>query len=600
MGNFFAELKQRHIYHIAGAYAVVAWLLLQLVNNVAPVLDLPAWIARACLLLLALGFPIAIFFAWMRELPASAGAPREKATMADWALVGVLVAVLVALVYQEVEPRQGTLTAQTGLAAAQQAAAKPAGISVAVLPFVNLSSDKEQEFFSDGMTEEITTALAKIPDLRVVARESAFQFKGEKLDMRAVGQELGATHLIEGSVRKAGSRVRITAQLIKADDGTHLWADDYDRELTDIFVIQEDIARAITASLRMPLGLKPGENLINNRDIDPESYQQFLRARALSQGRGLRALMEAAALLEQIVGRHPNYAPAWALLGGDYSVLPNSTPQRSGSAEEFRRVVDGYFSKSDAALQRAIELDPTMPDPYGTLASRSRTHGKPLEAEASLARAIALDPAMAITHGHALILELVGHVKDALAIRQQLLTIEPFVPLYKSTLVGALLANGRNEEAMALASTLPPADNPANAAYVAMMYAAMGRYSEAADALTVLPSDPQVDAAMRLLHTAPAKTDMPQKLPALGVNFAWVYLYVGGESRVLDNYESTLDGGRMPGQQMGWLWQSSYAPVRKTERFKRFARKAGLVEYWRAKGWPEQCHPTTADDFECE
>src|SRR4029077_1085500 len=158
--------------------------------------------------------------------------------------------------------------------AARAAAASPIGvISLAVLPFVNLSSDKEQEFFSDGITEEITAALAKVPDLRVVARTSAFQFKAQNRDIQGIGQQLHATHLIEGSVRKAGTRVRITVQLIKADDGTHIWSEDYNRELTDIFAIQEDIARAITTSLRMPLGLKPGENLVNNRAIGSEDYQ---------------------------------------------------------------------------------------------------------------------------------------------------------------------------------------------------------------------------------------------------------------------------------------------------------------------------------------
>src|SRR5207302_2152745 len=131
------------------------------------------------------------------------------------------------------------------------------------------------------MTEEITAALAKVPDLRVVARTSAFEFKGKNIEVDKIGQQLHATHLIEGSVRKAGNRVRITAQLIKADDGTHIWAEDYDRDLNDIFAVQEDIARAITASLRMPLGLKPGEQLVNSRNIDPESYDKFLRARGL-------------------------------------------------------------------------------------------------------------------------------------------------------------------------------------------------------------------------------------------------------------------------------------------------------------------------------
>jgi len=285
MANFLAELKRRHVYRVAAAYAVVAWVLLQLVNNVAPVLDLPPWVARAFLLALVIGFPIAVFFAWMRELaPADVTTAQAKTGMFDWALMGALVVVIALGAYEQFAPTGARPVQQAGVDAAREVAAKPAGISVAVLPFVNLSSDKEQEFFSDGMTEEITTALAKVADLSVVGRTSAFQFKGRNQDLRTIGHSLNATHLIEGSVRKAGDRVRITVQLIKADDGRHIWAENYDRQLTDIFATQEDIARAITTSLRMPLGLKPGENLVNNRDIDPDSYQQFLRARALRGG----------------------------------------------------------------------------------------------------------------------------------------------------------------------------------------------------------------------------------------------------------------------------------------------------------------------------
>src|SRR5258706_1611061 len=195
------------------------------------------------------------------------------------------------------------------------------------------------------MTEEITSALAKVPDLRVVARTSAYQFKGENKDLRAVGKALGATHLIEGSVRKAGSRVRITVQLINADDGTHIWSEDYDRQLTDIFATQEDIARAITTSLRMPLGLKPGENLVNNRSIDPVSYQQYLRAKALVRGRatGGASLRQAIALLESVVARNQNYAPAWAQLAFAYALMPGFDPAMyNGTAADLRRAVDAF------------------------------------------------------------------------------------------------------------------------------------------------------------------------------------------------------------------------------------------------------------------
>jgi len=236
-------------------------------------------------------------------------------------------------------------------------------ISIAVLPFENLSGDATQEFFSDGMTEEITSALAKIADLRVVGRTSAFQFKGEKKDWRAIGQALLATHLLEGSVRKAGTRVRVAVQLIKTDDGKQIWSESYDRELTDVFAIQEDIATAISGALRMPLGLKAGEHLVSNRAIDPDSYQQYLRAKSLVRGRGQTGLLNSATLLEEIVGRNPNFAPAWALLALDYHLQPNSNPTRTtGSLAEFRNVVNALRPMAEAAAQRAVELDPNLAD----------------------------------------------------------------------------------------------------------------------------------------------------------------------------------------------------------------------------------------------
>ena len=227
------------------------------------------------------------------------------------------------------------------------------------MPFVNLSSDKEQEFFSDGMTEEIITALAKIPDLRVVARESAFQFKGEKKDVRAVGQALGATHLIEGSVRKAGNRVRIAAQLVKADDGVNVWANSYDRELTDVFAIQEDIATAIAGALRMPLGLKPGENLVSNRPADQETYDLYLRGRAALRARSRQELD----LLEQVVARDPNFAPGWAMLSEARREM-GLYFQRRGEESKRPPLLEG----AETAARKAIELDPNLASGYAALA----------------------------------------------------------------------------------------------------------------------------------------------------------------------------------------------------------------------------------------
>jgi hypothetical protein len=168
------------------------------------------------------------------------------------------------------------------------------------------------------MTDEITSALAKVPNLRVVGRSSAFQFKDQSKDFRAIGEALRATYLIDGSMRRAGNRVRVTAQLVKADDGINLWTDSYDRELTDVFAIEEDIAQAIAGALRAPLGLADGERLVSNRTTDVDSYQDYLRGRSLVRG---RVVEEAIATLESAVARDPNFAPAWAMLSQAYRSL---------------------------------------------------------------------------------------------------------------------------------------------------------------------------------------------------------------------------------------------------------------------------------------
>ena len=291
----------------------------------------------------------------------------------------------------------GTSTADQAVVAERAASADPASaISIAVLPFLNLSGDANQEFFSDGMTEEITAALAKVPNLRVVARTSAYQFQRQNQDLRVVGQALGTSHLIEGSVRKVGDRVRITVQLIKVDDGTHLWSETYDRQLTDIFAIQEGIAAAIAGALRVPLGLAPGERLVSSRDIDPESYQQFLRARMVLRNRGPQGSQQsnvqdryagAVAMLEQVAARDPGYAPAWALL----SMMTSDPDKKEAAAREAIRLdprnAAGYgalalsgvfglgnFASYEDLYRKALALDPDEPEVLNLLASSSDVH----------------------------------------------------------------------------------------------------------------------------------------------------------------------------------------------------------------------------------
>ena len=590
MANFFAELKRRHIYRVGAAYVVAAWAVAQVIDLLSQVFALPSWIAQPVIVLIAVGFPIALVIAWVAESKPQqviASAVRSKPTAVDWMLFSA-VAVLIALSgYRLIAPSSDPETRQVG------------AISVAVLPFANLSGDASQEFFSDGMTEEITSALAKVPGMIVIGRTSAFAFKGQNKDLRTIGQALGTTHLIEGSVRKAGTRVRITAQLIIADSGAHLWTESYDRELTDVFAIQDDIAQAIAGALRAPLGLQQGETLVRNRTSDAESYDQYLRAKALVDA---RSYTEAINLLEPLTTRDPNYAPAWALLAGAHAGAPNFHPALwNGEVEELRRIAAISLPKAEAAARRAIALDPELPNGYVALGSVQARRAKLLLAQEFYAKARALDPSNPeVLSSESSLVGGTGFVKEALLMRQRLLALEPFVPIFRATTAAAQWVNGQTDAAIDIFKDLPDGPARSGSTDLARIYAAAGRYGEAADVVSAM-SGPfargTVEAATRLLRTAPTDAGSTQTLPRLG-GFEFVYLYVGVPDRALEFYEGSVEAG-YSATNFIWLWHPSYAAVRKTERFKNLVRSAGIVEYWRAKGWPEFCRPTTGDDFEC-
>jgi TolB-like protein/tetratricopeptide (TPR) repeat protein len=600
MADFFAELKRRQMYRVGAAYAVVAWLLLQLFNNLAPIYELAPWIGRAFVFLLVLGFPVALLICWVQQLRQEGGAPQSRLTRFDGALVAAVTLAVGIFAYQQIAPssdatRQGVQTASK------------AAISLAVLPFDNLSGDASQEFFSDGMTEEITSALARIPDLRVVARTSAYQFRSQNRDIQTIGQQLNATHFIEGSVRKDGERVRITAQLIKADDGTHVWTETYDRQLTDIFAVQEEIGRSIAGALRMPLGLQPGQSLFPSRDIDAQSYEQYLAVRAALRSRGdTTSRVAAVESLEQVVARHPRFAPAWAALALAYVRRGIGLPQNATVAE-MRRSMDEWRPKAEAAARRAIELDANLPDGYSQLGLTTVGKWDFAKADELFSRALALDPLHPdAMHFYAGVLGMVGRVEEAIAMRERLLRIEPLVGVYNFNYDEMLWVDGRQDALNARLRARPGNSPGARAAFFARMYAAQGRYAEAADAVKTAPRDrhPEgaVDAAERLLRAVPNSraAGSAQSLPRLGRDLDFVYVRVGAPELVMQTYEEDLASG---GPDLGssvLLWHPFYAPVRKTERFKAYVRSAGFVDYWRTKGWPALCHPTTGDDFECE
>ena len=591
LARLWRSVNERKMVQWTIAYVALAY---SLQHGVQLTSDAFKWegVTGISMLLLALGLPLVVTVAWYHGERGSQRISGPELTIISTLFVigALLFVVFVRPAGESIAPA----VQQAGIAGADRQPAAQAGtISVAVLPFLNLSSDAEQEFFSDGMTEEITSALAKVPGLTVIGRTSAFEFKGQNKDLRMIGQALGTTHLIEGSVRKAGTRVRITAQLIRADNGAHLWTENYDRELTDVFAIQEDIATAIAAALRVPLGLKPGETLITSRLADPEIYEQYLRFRS----RNFRATL---ATWEAFVARAPGFAPGWAALAGAY---------RGDAAAAGRRgdVKTGFFllDKEEAAARKAIQLDASYAGGYSELAGVQTKRGKWAEADDLYKQALALDPndsELLNIYSQTLFAE--GHLKEALRVRERLQALEPLAldqqaAAYKQITARIMLANGQIDTSIAILEP-DPATGARRNIYLAEAYAMKGRFGDAADTLLRITSEidrRSVEDAAQLLRSAPRKTDQPAKLPALVGELGFIYLYVGAPERMLEFPEKAREEGAF---MVPTVWGQTAAPLRKTERFKALVRKVGLVDYWRARGWPDLCRPMGANDFVCD
>jgi TolB-like protein len=470
-------------------------------------------------------------------------------------------------------------------------------LSIVVLPFTNLSGDDAQAYFSDGMTEEVTAALVKVPGLRVVARTSAFQFKDQGQDVRAVARSVGASHLVEGSVRRDGARVRVTAQLVEAESGTHLWAESYDRDYDNMFAIQDDIAKAIAVALRIPLGLQVDSERIGDLD----TYQKFLRARAMVHTRGYGSLAEATVLLEQVVDADPWYAPAWAYLAQSYVFALNYHPAwLSGDFEALRPVVAVSMPKAERAARRAVELDPNLADGHAVLGLTLELRGDLMAAEDLYRKALVLDPANPdALHFYSRLQAEVGRFKEALVMRQQLQVLDPFVPVYNQVTSWLHWVSGETDAAFALDAALPAFYRGYSSP---RLLASLGRYEEAAALIRTNPAgmfEPGVvEAAADLLRSAPTPAASSEALPSLGW-FNFVYVHVGALGRTLEFYEGGVDVGYSVSISNFLLWHPYYGALRQTERYKRFMRDRGVVDYWRQRGWPELCRPI-GDDFSCE
>ena len=390
--SLFIELKRRNVIRMAGLYLVGAWVLVQVASTLFPSFGVPGWALRALVIVLALGFVPALVFAWVFELtpegikrddqvpPEKSIAPQTARRM-DRMLITALALALIYFALDKfvLAPPRGPVAA-----IASTSTSASADSSIAVLPFVDMSQGKDQEYFSDGLSEELLNQLAQIPQLRVIARTSSFSFKGKEVGVADIARILKVGHVLEGSVRKSGNTLRITAQLIRASDSSHLWSQTYDRDLTDVFKVQDEISREVVTALK--LQLLPGKRPDNTQHTtDPAAYEQYLIGKDVYRTGGRPSVEAAMAAFERAIAIDPGYANA-------YAELANVKASMADFAENPAQR-EAVIEQALASADKAIALAPGLPDGYvwrGNIRHRMRWDWQ--GSQADLARALALDP----------------------------------------------------------------------------------------------------------------------------------------------------------------------------------------------------------------
>ena len=453
MGGLWSELKRRNVVKVGIAYCAAGWVVVQVAALLFPLFGAPAWILKVVTTLVILGLPLALVFAWAfeltpegikrtEEIPTGVATPQRARRQLNFLIVGVL-AVAVGLFALDRFVWNTDTSAPASPAADESAGVpprSPAGThgSIAVLPFVNLSNDPDQEYFSDGIAEDLMSALTRFRSLKVAARTSAFSFKGKQVDLHAVGRALNVATVLEGSVRRSGDRLRITAQLNDVATGYQLWSETYDRQLTDIFAIQDDITSQIVSALQVHLDEEPSRAA--PVPVDAEVYQRVLRGRFHWNQRTPEGFAKAAGLLQEATRLAPQYAPAYSALADVYL---SQYDYGLTSWEE-------STVKARAAATKALELDETSAAAQTSLAHILLHEWQWQAAEQHFLRALELDPSYTLgLHWYALGLTALGRTDEAVEVMQRARQLDPLSVRINADLGMALLAAGKYDEAVA-------------------------------------------------------------------------------------------------------------------------------------------------------
>ncbi len=432
-----SELRRRNVFRMAALYVVAAWLIMQVTEVLMDLAKLPDWIGPSVLGLLAIGFPITLIFSWFYELTPEGLSlekdidPAESITHVtgrrmDFIVISLLSAAVLLFAWHTWWP------------------SVPTDKSIAVMAFENMSDDPEQEFFSDGISEELLNTLSQVDDLRVISRSSSFSFKGKDFDIPTIAEKLNVAHVLEGSVRRMGDSVRITAQLIDAHTDSHLWSETYTRELTtqNIFAIQHEIAAAITGNLRATLSLQDEADLRAVPTTSLEAYQAYLLGKQRMIRRSRDSLTEAASYFQEAINLDPDYAVAYVGLADAHMLL----------GVEGELLLDELVATVEPALTMALSLDEELAPAYASLGLLREKTGYLGEAEAAYKRAIQLDPNYPTAfHWYGNLLNgLLARPRAAIPLLRRAVELDPLSPVINLTLGEALEGAGEFEEALAL------------------------------------------------------------------------------------------------------------------------------------------------------
>src|SRR5215469_11536416 len=437
--SFFRELKRRNVYKVAVAYAIVGWLSIQIATQVFPFLEIPNWVVRLVIAAVAIGFPIALVIAWAFELTPEGLKRTEDVDLSGkrvlkkhaWVyivVIGAALSVGLFLLGGYMAPNK------------QSSLAELPGKSVAVLPFANLSGNPENAYFAAGIQDEIITRLAKIGQLKVVSCLSTQRFKSSHDDLPAIAKQLGVANVLQGSVQRSADEVRVNVQLVKAETDTHLWADTFDRKLTDVFQIESDIAKTIAETLQTKLTGSEERAISAKPTADLEAHELYLKGRYLWNRRTAENLKKALSYFQQAADKDPNYALAYAGIAdtcGLFSVYGVGAPQE-------------YLPLARAAAEKALALDDSLAEAHTSMGYVYYASFQPAESAKEFERAIALNPNYATAHHWygRLTLVMMGQLDRAMAEVKQAYALDPVSSIIHADLGGVEVMARRYDEAI--------------------------------------------------------------------------------------------------------------------------------------------------------